>query len=58
MNHDLAIVPVINKIDLKHQRAEEVADEMERSLGVDTSKIVRVSAISSTRSKRRRRRSI
>lgn len=44
MNHDLAIVPVINKIDLKHQRADEVAEEMERSLGVDTTKIVRVSA--------------
>ncbi len=44
MNHDLAIVPVINKIDLKHQRADEVTREMEGSLGIDPSKIVRVSA--------------
>jgi GTP-binding protein LepA len=44
MNHDLAIVPVINKIDLTHQRADEVAQEMEGTLGIDPSQIVRVSA--------------
>ena len=42
--HDLAIIPVINKIDLKHQRAEEVAEEMETTLGVDRENIVKVSA--------------
>ena len=41
---DLDIVPVINKIDLKHQRADEVAEEMEQTLGVDLDSIVRVSA--------------
>jgi GTP-binding protein LepA len=44
MNHGLSIVPVINKIDLKHQRADEVTHEMEGSLGIDPTKIVRVSA--------------
>lgn len=44
MEHDLTIVPVINKIDLKHQRADEVALEMEQSLGVDADDIVRCSA--------------
>ena len=34
MGHDLTIIPVINKIDLKHQRADEVALEMEQSLGL------------------------
>ena len=43
-DHDLEIIPVINKIDLKHQRADEVANEMEQSLGVDSDSIVRVSA--------------
>ena len=43
-DHDLEIIPVINKIDLKHQRADEVAREMEQSLGVDADSIVRVSA--------------
>ena len=41
---DLDIIPVINKIDLKHQRADEVAEEMEQTLGVDLDSIVRVSA--------------
>ena len=44
LDHELAIIPVINKIDLKHQRADEVADEMEQSLGVDQDDILRVSA--------------
>ena len=43
-DHDLEIVPVINKIDLKHQRADEVAREMEQTLGMDADAIVRVSA--------------
>lgn len=44
MNQELEIVPVINKIDLKHQRADEVAIEMEQTLGVDSTQVVRVSA--------------
>ncbi|MHB8862468.1 MAG: translation elongation factor 4 [Pirellulaceae bacterium] len=44
MEHDLKIIPVINKIDLKHARVDEVAEEMEHSLGIDASGIVRVSA--------------
>jgi GTP-binding protein LepA len=41
---DLKIVPVINKIDLKHQRADEVAFEMNQSIGIDVDEIIRVSA--------------
>ena len=44
LDHELAILPVINKIDLKHQRADEVAEEMEHSLGVEKDDVVRVSA--------------
>ena len=44
IEHDLMIVPVINKIDLKHQRADEVAEEMHQTLGVDLDDVVRVSA--------------
>ncbi len=44
MEHDLAIVPVMNKIDLSHARPEEVEEEMEHSLGVEKEKIIRVSA--------------
>lgn len=44
MEHNLAIVPVINKIDLSHARPDEVAKEMEHSLAVDKETIIRVSA--------------
>ncbi|MEC7603923.1 MAG: translation elongation factor 4 [Planctomycetota bacterium] len=44
MGHDLAVIPVINKIDLKHQRADEVALEMEQSLGLPMDESIRVSA--------------
>ncbi|MEZ6103158.1 MAG: translation elongation factor 4 [Pirellulaceae bacterium] len=44
MEHDLEIVPVINKIDLVQQRADEVALEMEHTLAVEVRDIVRVSA--------------
>jgi GTP-binding protein LepA len=44
LEHELAILPVINKIDLKHARAEEVAEEMEHSLGIDREEVIRVSA--------------
>jgi len=44
LEQNLVIIPVINKIDLKHQRADEVATEMEQVLGVDSNDIIRCSA--------------
>jgi GTP-binding protein LepA len=44
MEHNLHVIPVINKIDLTHARLDEVAQEMEHSLGVDPEEIIRVSA--------------
>ncbi len=44
MEHDLWIIPVINKIDLIHARPDEVAEEMMNSLGTDPDDCVRVSA--------------
>ncbi|WP_146439035.1 translation elongation factor 4 [Crateriforma conspicua] len=44
MEHDLTIIPVINKIDLTHARPDEVAEEMMNSLGTDPDECVRVSA--------------
>ncbi len=44
IEHDLDIIPVVNKIDLKHQRADEVVQEMEQTLGIDGEDVVRVSA--------------
>jgi len=44
MEQDLAIIPVINKIDLVNARTDEVAEEMEQTLAVDRDEVVRVSA--------------
>ncbi len=44
MEHDLTIIPVINKIDLAHARPDEVSLEMETALGTDPKECVRVSA--------------
>ncbi len=44
MEHNLFIVPVINKIDLAMARPEEVAEEMMNALGTDPEDCVRVSA--------------
>jgi GTP-binding protein LepA len=44
MEHDLTIIPVINKIDLAYARPDEVAEEMHQSLGIDPDDCVRVSA--------------
>ncbi|MEQ1903115.1 MAG: translation elongation factor 4 [Pirellulaceae bacterium] len=41
---DLKIIPVINKIDLTHQRSDEVAMEMHQSIGINIDDIVKVSA--------------
>jgi GTP-binding protein LepA len=44
LDHDLAIIPVINKVDLKHARVEEVSEEVVHLLGGDTDDILLVSA--------------
>lgn len=44
LEHDLQIIPVINKIDLVNQRADEVAQEMEQVLGLAADSCIRVSA--------------
>ncbi|MDA7950653.1 MAG: translation elongation factor 4 [Pirellulaceae bacterium] len=44
LENDLEILPVINKIDLVHHRADEVAQEMEQSLGVEAEMVAKVSA--------------
>ncbi len=44
MEHDLKIIPVINKIDLAYARPDEVAEEMHQTLGIDPADCVRVSA--------------
>ena len=44
MDHDLAVVPVINKIDLSHARPDEVVEEIEQTLAVDRESVLRVSA--------------
>jgi GTP-binding protein LepA len=40
----LEILPVLNKIDLPHARPEEVAEEIENSLGIDAGDALAVSA--------------
>ncbi|QDU93108.1 translation elongation factor 4 [Lignipirellula cremea] len=44
LEQELAIVPVINKIDLVHARTDEVIEEMEQSLAVDPDDVQLVSA--------------
>ncbi|MEC8554225.1 MAG: translation elongation factor 4 [Planctomycetota bacterium] len=44
LEHDLQIIPVINKIDLTYARVDEVVEEMEGSLGIDGSEVVKCSA--------------
>ncbi len=43
LNHDLAIIPALNKIDLKHARPGEVIEEIEHSLGIPGDQVLRVS---------------
>jgi GTP-binding protein LepA len=43
MEHDLKIIPVINKIDLMHARVNEVTEEMEQVLGINPDDIVKCS---------------
>ncbi len=44
MGGDLEIIPVINKIDLKSARADEVAEELGKILGIEKDEILLVSA--------------
>ncbi len=43
MEHDLRIVPVLNKIDLVHARPDEVKEEMQQVLGIEPDDVVAVS---------------
>ena len=44
MEGDLEIIPVINKIDLKSARADEVAEELRKIIGISKEDILQVSA--------------
>ncbi|QDS97406.1 translation elongation factor 4 [Adhaeretor mobilis] len=44
IEHDLEIVPVMNKIDLVHARPEEVKQEMEQTLGINPDEVLGCSA--------------
>src|SRR5438876_8392775 len=44
MEHELAIVPVLNKIDMSIARPDEVIAEMEQALGIRPADVLRVSA--------------
>ncbi len=44
MEQDLDIVPVLNKVDLKNARVDEVLTEMEQSLGIDPETVIQASA--------------
>ena len=44
MEHNLAIIPVISKVDLPQSRPDDVLVEMEKTLGIDPHDALRVSA--------------
>ena len=44
IEHDLEIVPALNKIDLNHARPDEVKREMEQTLGIDPEDVLGCSA--------------
>ncbi|MCR9296163.1 MAG: GTP-binding protein, partial [bacterium] len=44
LEHDLKVIPVINKIDLTHARVDEVVEEMQQSLGIDPDEVIKCSA--------------
>ena len=48
IEQELVIIPVINKIDLAHERSDEVSQELEHTLSIDPGEIVKVSAKSGT----------
>ncbi len=41
---DLEILPVLNKIDLQHARPDEIAEEIENSIGIDATDALHISA--------------
>ena len=44
IENNLAIVPVLNKVDLKHARADEVIAEMESVLAIHPEEVLRAAA--------------
>ncbi|QGJ71446.1 Elongation factor 4 [Planctomycetales bacterium 10988] len=44
IEHDLEIVPVINKIDMDNARPEEIKEEMSTSIGINPEEVLPVSA--------------
>jgi GTP-binding protein LepA len=48
INHNLKIVPVINKMDLPTARPEEVMEEMEQTLGIDPADVILASGKTGT----------
>ena len=44
LEHELKIVPVINKVDLAHARVDEVIQELEQTLAIDPDEVLKVSA--------------
>jgi GTP-binding protein LepA len=44
LEHDLEIIPVINKIDLPSAHPDEVADEIANLIGIDPEDVIRISA--------------
>ncbi len=44
MEHDLKIIPVVNKVDLVQARIDDVIEELEHTLGMRPEEVVRVSA--------------
>ena len=44
LDHNLAIVPVVNKIDLPQAMPDQVAQDLAQMLGADPSRVLRVSA--------------
>lgn len=48
LEHDLEIIPVLNKIDLPQANPEKVAQEISDVLGIDTSEILSISAKNGT----------
>jgi GTP-binding protein LepA len=43
LHNELAVIPVLNKVDLKNARPDEVILEMEHSLGIHAEEVLRVS---------------
>ncbi|MDZ7798332.1 MAG: translation elongation factor 4 [Patescibacteria group bacterium] len=52
LDHDLAIIPVINKIDLPNAQIEESVKELSDLLGVEESEVIKISAKKGTNVKK------